>query len=335
MKNLIAKCGCNCGTCSTYRENLLTDADRKRCSDGWKKYLGISLSPEKLRLCDGCDIPDKDRKVYYLNCRVRKCAMLSGMKNCAYCDDFPCRDVQTVHSLQKPDARREIEERIGYRIPEADYLHIVEPFEGIKHLQKIREALKPGDLLKPAFFSKVHKPVPLPAEIPAGNGEKSAYRQIYEMIGSIEVAENVPYARMVELEKNRKQLLMLLWAFGLWGDPDQGGEWVILESEKYSAQKISAYYSKLSEYISILEKHGFFCEIVPVDDKVWRTKTGGLRHKGWYLKMLLKTERDKEFIRALKILTNRLEKKYGETAFKYFAKADMRVLKNHAGGKND
>jgi hypothetical protein len=37
-----------------------------------ERFLNIKLSPEKLRACDGCSIPDPDRKIYYLNCRIRK-----------------------------------------------------------------------------------------------------------------------------------------------------------------------------------------------------------------------------------------------------------------------
>ena len=105
MNELIAKCGCNCSQCPTFKDNLQTFEDRKRCSWGWKKYLNIKLSPEKLRLCDGCSISDDKRKVYYLNCYVRKCAMKNGVKNCAYCSAYPCQEVLAIHSLQKLDAK--------------------------------------------------------------------------------------------------------------------------------------------------------------------------------------------------------------------------------------
>jgi len=46
--------------------------NRERCSRGWEKYLNIRLSAEKLRPCDGCDVPDDDRKVFCFNCGVRR-----------------------------------------------------------------------------------------------------------------------------------------------------------------------------------------------------------------------------------------------------------------------
>ena len=84
----IAKCGCDCFNCPTYKENIKTIENRKKCSAGWAKYLDLKLSPEKLRACDGCSIPDTERKTYYLNCIIRKCAMTNGIENCAYCTVF-------------------------------------------------------------------------------------------------------------------------------------------------------------------------------------------------------------------------------------------------------
>ncbi len=39
MEEFTAKCGCNCINCLTYKENLKTNEDRKRCSWGWEKYF--------------------------------------------------------------------------------------------------------------------------------------------------------------------------------------------------------------------------------------------------------------------------------------------------------
>jgi hypothetical protein len=37
MEESIAKCGFNCGNCPSYKENLKTIEDRKRCSWVWEK----------------------------------------------------------------------------------------------------------------------------------------------------------------------------------------------------------------------------------------------------------------------------------------------------------
>jgi len=326
MEELTAKCGCSCSHCPSYKENLKTAADRKRCSRGWEKYFQIKIKPEKLRLCDGCSIPDQARKEYYLNCRVRRCANFNGVKNCAYCSAYPCQDVLTVHSVQKPGARERIEERLGHRIPQNDYLFIVEPYEGIKHLDEIRGTLKSVDIVEVIPVSKVPQTVPFPEEMPFNKKAKSAYRKIHGIISSVEVGENVSCARLTEMVKNRKNILKLLWTFGLYGESVKGGEFLILSSEKYSAQKIASYQTKAQELILILGRYGLECEIVPLDDRVWRTAGGALRREGWLMKMSAKKGLNQEIFRALKNYAELLNKKYGKHAFRYFAKADMRVL---------
>lgn len=326
MEDFIAKCGCNCATCPTYKENLRTDEKRVQCSLGWEKYLNIKLKPEKLRLCDGCSIADKERKVYYLNCRVRKCAMFNGVENCAYCSAYPCQDVQTIHSIQSPGARERIEEQLGYEIPQDDYLAIIEPYEGIKHLNEIRESLKSKDIIEMIPVSKIPKVVPFPEAIPFNLKIKSAYQELYRIISSIGVEENISYARQNELKKNRKQLLKLLWTFGLYGQLENGGERIILSSENYSSQKNTSYYSRLQGYILMLKKFDLVCEIIPFDKKSWKTPSEALRNKGWYLKLYAKKNTIIELFNVLKNYTESLDRQYGKNAFQYFSRADMRVL---------
>jgi len=94
MEANLAKCGCDCINCPTYKENIRTMENRKICSAGWEKYVGIKLSPEKLRACDGCSVLDEKRKTYYLNCKIRKCAIINGIENCAFCKGFPCDELK-------------------------------------------------------------------------------------------------------------------------------------------------------------------------------------------------------------------------------------------------
>jgi hypothetical protein len=326
MEELIAKCGCNCSNCPTYKENLKSIENRYQCSIGWEKYLNIKLKPEKLRLCDGCFIPDEDRKTYYLNCRVRKCAIFNGAPNCAHCSAYPCQDVRTVHSIQESETRQTIEKRIGYKIPDKDYLEIIEPYEGIKHLNKIRESLKPEDIVEMIPVSINPKTIPFPMGFPIKSKEEFSYQEIHRIICSIEVEDNISYARSIELDKNRKLLLKLLWTFGSIGELSKDKEAIILGSKEYSDQKLTSYHSRLCELIKILEKSRLRCEFVPIKNSEWRTKTGALRKDGWNLKLSFMKKENQEFLHTLKRYTELLIKKYDQNAFRYFAKADMRAV---------
>ena len=110
--------------------------DRRICSSGWEKYLNIKLSPEKLRACDGCSIADPERNIYYLNCRIRKCAMINGIENCAYCSGYPCEELTKTHSVQKIYNREDFIKKTGKEITETDYRRFIEPYAGLCHLNK-------------------------------------------------------------------------------------------------------------------------------------------------------------------------------------------------------
>lgn len=328
MNEMIAKCGCDCSRCPTYKDNLQTYEDRQRCHWGWKKYLDINLSAEKLRLCDGCSIPDEKRKVYYLNCYVRKCAIQNKIENCACCSDYPCQEVLTIHSLQKPGARKKIEERLGTAIPESDYLAFIEPYEGIKHLNEIRGNLCSEDIIEAKRFSVRSKIVEFPHDLYSSKLELSGYKNLYHLLSVLEISDDVPYSRKFTLEKNRKQLLKILWAFGRFGELNEAdGTYLVLSSEVYTSQQINSYYSKVQDYIGLFEKYGVHCEIVPLQEKGWVTPTGALRNTGWLMKLTIDERMGGSLtIKALKNYALKLDEKYGDNAFRYFSKADMRSL---------
>ena len=49
----------------------------------------------------GAQSSDSERKTYYLNCKIRKCAMINAIDNCAYCNGFPCEELLKAHSVQQ------------------------------------------------------------------------------------------------------------------------------------------------------------------------------------------------------------------------------------------
>ncbi|MGA9351329.1 MAG: DUF3795 domain-containing protein [Anaerolineae bacterium] len=326
MKDLFSKCGCNCGRCPSYKETLQTDGDRQRCSDGWAKYLGFRLSPSKLRLCDGCQAPDDENPVRYQNCYVRRCAVRNGVKTCVHCSGYPCEDVPRV-SLSA-DARERTAARLGTPIPEEDYLTFIEPYEGIKHLHKIRASLGPKDIVEMTKVSARPELVDFPDDLPFSKEETSALEALHRLIAAIEVVNDVSYARQAVLEKRRRHLLKLLWAFGRFGQPkEEGGSDLVIDGETYLAQKIHSSYSRVKDYCKALEEYGVRCEHIPLAEEGWLTPTGALRKGAWFIEMSFGDDAGGVFaLEALRSYVARLDEEYGERAFRYFSKADMRVL---------
>jgi hypothetical protein len=327
-EDLFSKCGANCGRCPSYKENLQTDEDRQRCSDGWYKYLGFRLSPGKLRLCDGCQAPDDESPVRYRDCYVRRCAVKNGVETCAHCSAYPCEDVKNLHEPQEAGARERIAARLGTPIPEEDYLTFIEPYEGLKHLDAIRASLGLEDIVEMTKVSVKPRIVDLPDDLPFSEEERSAFERLHRLLAAVESADGVSYARQAMLKIRRRHLLEILWAFGRFGElKEKGGPHLVIDSETYLAQKIHSGYSRVKDYFKTLEQYGVRCEHVPLMEEGWLTPGGALRKEGWFMKMSLDDDAGGvSALKALRSYTARLSEEYGERAFRYFSQADMRVL---------
>jgi hypothetical protein len=334
MNEIIAKCGCNCSRCPTYKENLKTKEDRIHCSWGWKRYLNINLSPKKLRLCDGCQVGDDIRKVYYLNCIVRKCVMENGIENCAYCSLYPCDEVKNLHITFDPHFKEKVEKRLGQKILHKDYLDFIECYEGIQYLDNIRKKLDRKEITAFKKFSIQSKLFPFPEDIK--KKDRLVYKSLYKLIEKINGAvENLSFAGREALNKKRPQLLTLLWTFGLYGKFNKKDDnFLTINSLDYAKEKNQSMYNKLINYFDILKDYGVYLKLTPSIEKGWVTPTGGLRVKIgrkeepiWIMTLSFNSSiGGKELLVALGEYSKELLSKYGEKAFKYFSKVDMKVL---------
>lgn len=334
MEETIAKCGCNCSRCPTYKENLKTKTDRIRCSWGWKKYLKISLSPEKLRLCDGCQISNEKRKTYYINCIVRKCAIENGIENCAYCSLYPCGELKNLHITFAPDFKEEVEKRLGKKIPHKDYLDFIECYEGLNYLDNIRKNINKKEIVEFKKFSIKSKLTPFPKNIK--EKDKLIYESLYNLIAKISGAiNNLSFVEREALRRKRPRMLTLLWTFGRYGKFNKKeDEFLTINSLDYAKEKNQSMHKKLMEYFEIFEGFGTSIVIKPLIKKGWLTPTGGIRvkigHKEepiWNMSLSFDSNiGGKDGLLALVEYSKSLLSNYSEKAFKYFSKADMKSL---------
>lgn len=324
MINNIGKCGCECINCPTYRDNVSTVDSRQKCSYGWGKFLDIKLSPDKLRACDGCSITDSDRKTYYLNCRIRKCAMINEIENCAFCKGFPCDELLNAHSVQQIANRDEFIKKTGKEISEQDYRIFIEPYAGFYRLSRIRQTIADTDLKDFKTFSPKVKFVDLKSTI---NGRESIKR-IYSILTAICVENNIPYARLQAIEYKRKQFIKILWAVGNYGILNISNGYIELDANTFMSQKIHGmFYDILLEYINDLKQYDIHCEIIPLMEKGWKTPLGGLRKEGWVFRFKFGDSMNGiETLEALKDYTTRLYLKYGDKAIRIFNTADMNIM---------
>ena len=325
MTNNFAKCGCDCINCPTYKDNLRTNDDRLRCSTGWKSYLNIKLSPEKLRACDGCSIPDSQRHIFYLNCKVRKCAMDNGFDNCAYCKGFPCDELQEMHSLQKIKDLSDFVSKKGIEISEQEYKVFIEPYTGLAHLEKIRQRLSENDIKNYKKYSmrKVF------AAIKKNNHKNERLSIIYTLLTSICVEDSLSLARWLTLTAKRKKLMRILWTIGYHGTFNQAAGHIELDGHTFLTQKIISMHKELKKLFDDLVIHDINAEIVPLIEDGWLTPSGGLKKEGWVIRLsfgssLLGSKTLLTFIEYI----SALKRKYGLNGFRFFNRGDLGVMIN-------
>ena len=332
MKDIFAKCGFNCGRCPAYRENVKTDEDRRRGSDGWKKYFGFQIRYDKM-YCDGCFTPDEENPVMFLpNCPVRKCAFLNNAQTCAHCSGFhTCMLEQKIYN---PDVnRKKIEARIGAPIPEDDYIAFIEPFEHHRHLDEIRTSLFTEDIVEPQTLSVKVKIIDFPDNLPLSKEEVSVLRTLHRLLTNIVSICGDTYARKKVLEKRRLYYLELLWAFGLYGKfEEEKSLSLFMDSMTYSDQKLTGHIAKLDLYFEKLKEYGIHCDYIPLPDKKqdkkgWKTPMGWLRKKGWLLKITFdESSGGAPTLQALKNYTRILYERHGNKAFRHFKNVDMHTF---------
>lgn len=88
MVEMIGYCGYNCHLCVARSDD---PAVRQKMVDGWRKIFGHQNYTAENVKCGGCP---SDGEVADKICKARPCAKEMGVKNCVYCDEFPCEKVK-------------------------------------------------------------------------------------------------------------------------------------------------------------------------------------------------------------------------------------------------
>ena len=138
MPDIIARCGFKCNLCLIYRDNLKKDErNKQRFRDSLERIYGEQLTLEEC-YCDGCMTPESENPIRITaDCTIQPCVIEKGLENCAYCDQYPCKDLEAKFvDYQK------VKERFGGPLPEEDYQAFVMPYESRKVLDEIRKKIR-------------------------------------------------------------------------------------------------------------------------------------------------------------------------------------------------
>lgn len=326
MNDLFSKCGFNCRRCPSFKTNIRNLEDRTFCSDGWKKYHGFRITAQKIRLCDGCQTPDEKNPVLYISCRVRRCALGNGARTCAHCSIYPCEDVLSIGSAG--DLIEKTRVRLKTSIPAEDYAVFIEPYEGIKHLDRIRLSLRPQDIVDMKPVSLKTKVFDFPENLGVSRKKTAAYKALHVLLRALNRIESVSFARKEALNWRRQHLLKILWGFGLRGQFSGEADRLEMSSGAYREQMLLSYpIEKVEGLFKAFEEFGVHCRFVSQELDKWLTPTRALRPGDWKVKMSLSEEMGgAAALKVLKEYSKSLDNKFGEAAYKHFVQANMSCL---------
>jgi hypothetical protein len=103
VKKLIAVCGLTCTDCDAYKATQKNDDNkRQEVAKKWTSAYNHEFKAADIN-CDGCLAGG--RIVGYCQvCPIRKCGQEKEVKNCGYCDDYPCSGLDELFKA-RPDAK--------------------------------------------------------------------------------------------------------------------------------------------------------------------------------------------------------------------------------------
>jgi hypothetical protein len=333
MSDVFAKCGARCTVCPGFRENVRCVEDKQRCSEGWAKYLNAKLKAERC-YCDGCHTPDDQNPLLILGrsgCRVRRCATHNNVPTCAHCTAYPCEALQA--QLFEPGSREQVAERLGQSVSEEDYLTFLEPYDMKAHLEETRASLAPEDIVAPLKPpAHTFKTVGFPHELPLAAGELLGLQAVHRLLSTLNVVDAESLAMKELLEERRKDLLKVLWTFGVAGEWQEPDGQLVIDDRDWRAQKLPSQHTRVKRLWDILSGHGVECTFKPLGEG-WLLRSGWIRHRsqrwdvGWQMMLSLDQPAGGEAaLLALSSYAQALEGQLGSKAYRKFAQADMRPL---------
>jgi hypothetical protein len=103
-EKMISYCGLVCSECPTFIATQKNDDKmREETAKKWSEMFHSDIKPADIN-CDGCTSNSTKLFNYCGQCEIRKCAREKGVKNCAYCAEYPCEKL-TAFLKNAPEAK--------------------------------------------------------------------------------------------------------------------------------------------------------------------------------------------------------------------------------------
>jgi hypothetical protein len=108
-EKMISYCGLVCSGCPTFIATQKNDDKmREETAKKWSEMFRADIKPADIN-CDGCTSNSTKLFNYCGQCDIRKCAKEKGVKNCAYCAEYPCEKL-SAFLKNAPEAKAVLDE---------------------------------------------------------------------------------------------------------------------------------------------------------------------------------------------------------------------------------
>jgi len=343
----ISKCGMDCSICPWSKEvkDSMTAEQYEDYKVGCKNTLGFSPSGP-FQNCVGCQTPEdewpKGTRIPFKNCSIRLCVLKSNLNNCAFCSRFPCDSIKLKANEW---SKEKVEKRMNKKTSDEDYKKYISPFEAYRRLEAIHSKLSPDQIISVVTLPLLETTViAFPDSLENIEIGIQFFKEVHELILKISKSnlglEDIDtYAQQVSLKTKIKHLIRFLWIIGNQAIYKKEEQTILLDAKpfiknRFSETALGAWSYMENFVLKKFKEFGIICEFIQlskekIGPKGWITPTGALRDRNWQMKITFTEELSgNETFQALQFYTRKLDKEYGKHSFRYFAKADMRVLLN-------
>ena len=123
VAEMIAYCGLTCQTCPICLATKVENKEEQRkmrigIVQQCREQYGLDFNLEEITDCDGCAAGGR-LFTACKDCPIRKCAREKGLKNCAFCHEYPCKDLHLFFQTE-PAAKNQLERNRKNISPEGE-----------------------------------------------------------------------------------------------------------------------------------------------------------------------------------------------------------------------
>ena len=332
-EHCISRCGFYCDLCpwgENFRKSIKTEDEFEQMRKEVKKYVGYTPLKNPCYTClpTNEELP-KGVKLPSRSCLIRQCTHYNEIENCAYCARYPCFQIIERHGTHSD--MEEVKTQLGEEFNEQDFKKYYASFiSPLQNLDAFRATLKKSQLVEPKPLPPLKDRIVIFPEEAESPNEENLHKVLSRLFKSDLGLEDFDvYAGNERWKNRRRTLATLLWTLGKSGTIK--GSILKISAEKYMKEKhkkAPTMKVHFDTYSMLLKKQGIKLQFIPLaDEDVYQLPMGYLRNKGWAVEMSFnkKAGGDSALLALVKFI-EKLEKKYGNRAFGYFSKLDMRNL---------